>query len=103
MSHLSVAKDFSRFPAGRYVADGPFPGEVFRDNFLVTALRGGPVTVQLDGTFGYGSSFLEEALGGLVRKCGFSSEQLHKLLTVQASDESLVIEVWSYIDAATHK
>ena len=102
MSQLSVANDFSRFPAGRYVTDGPYPGQSFRDNHLVPALRKGPVTVLLDDTFGYGSSFLEEAFGGLVRVSGFAAAELHNILTIQSSDDSLRIEVWSYIDNAKH-
>jgi len=59
------------------------------------------VTVLLDGTMGYGSSFLEETFGGLVRIRGFSAEDLHKRLTIHsAADPSLVKEAWSYVDAA---
>lgn len=97
---LSVAKDFSEFPAGRYDADGPYPGQRFR-RILVEKLRlGTSVTVSLDGTMGYGSSFLEEAFGGLVRVEGFTVAQLTSKLKVIASDQSLVAEVWSYIKSA---
>jgi hypothetical protein len=99
---IHVASEFSRFPAGRYRTDGPYSGEKFREDFLVPALRGTlPVIVRLDDTMGYGSSFLEEAFGGLVRESGFLANDLHKNLTViSAHDRSLVTEVWSYIDEA---
>ena len=99
---IHVARDFSRFPAGRFRSDGPYSGEIFRDDFLVPALRGNEsVTVFLDGTMGYGSSFLEEAFGGLVRESGFLAKDLHNKLKVHsAHDRSLVTEVWSYIDEA---
>jgi hypothetical protein len=99
---ISVAKDFSRFPAGRYLSHGPYPGEKFRDEILVPALREFElVQVDLDGTMGYGSSFLEEAFGGLVRERGFTKEELHQRLSIQSvSDSSLVKEAWSYVDAA---
>jgi hypothetical protein len=97
---LSIAKDFSAFPAGRYVADGPYPGERFREVLVARLNAGEKLIVDLDGTMGYGSSFLEEAFGGLVRKCGFSARDLHARLEFRASDESLVGEVWSYIDSA---
>ena len=73
---ISIAKDFSPTPAGRYRSDGPFPGEKFRDDLLLPALRKDtePVTVELDGTAGFGSSFLEEAFGGLVR-CGINRSE----------------------------
>ena len=103
MSTLNVARDFSPFPAGRLVSDGSFPGERFRD-LLVSALQKlGPteqLKVQFDETLGYGLSFLEEAFGGLVRKCGFSAKKLHEKLIIETSDPSTITEVWSYIDTA---
>lgn len=101
---ISVAKDFSQFPAGRFRKDGPWPGEKFRDEHLVPALKqSSSVTVQLDGTMGYGSSFLEEAFGGLVRLRGFTADALRarRRLVVESTDPSLVREVWSYIDDAS--
>lgn len=102
---IHVASEFSRFPAGRFRTDGPHSGEKFREDFLVPALRDGKrVTVLLDGTLGYGSSFLEEAFGGLVREHGFSANDLHKNLTVHsANDRSLITEIWSYIDEASKR
>jgi len=99
-TELSVARDFSRFPAGRYLTDGKHSGERFRA-MLLPKLHSGPVRVLLDGTLGYGSSFLEEAFGGLVRE-GFTVAQLHERLTLASSDASLVTEIWSYIDDLNH-
>ena len=65
---INVARDFSKYPGGRFYSDGPFSGERFREEFLVPALKTGfAVHVILDGTLGYGASFLEEAFGGAVR------------------------------------
>jgi STAS-like domain of unknown function (DUF4325) len=98
---LNVAKNFSRFPAGRFNSDGDFSGERFRDQFLVPALsKDQQVIVELDGTAGYGSSFLEEAFGGLTRKALFAAKELHARLTPQSADTSLVAEIWEYIDQA---
>lgn len=100
MTELAIATVFSRFPAGRYLTDGPYPGEKFRP-MLVEGLRGGAsLTVDLDGTIGYGSSFLEEAFGGLVRDEGFSIADLHQRLVLKATDKTLLSEVWGYIDDA---
>ena len=98
---ISIAKDFSPTPAGRYRSDGPFPGEKFRDDLLLPALRKDtePVTVELDGTAGFGSSFLEEAFGGLVR-CGINPTTLRLRLTINTSPASDVARVWSYIEHA---
>lgn len=98
---IKIAKDFSRSPAGRYVTDGDFSGERFRDKWLLPALRGaGDVTVNLDDTAGYGSSFLEEAFGGLVRN-GCRLADLEKRLKIESARPSYRVRVWQYIrDAA---
>ena len=85
MKMISIAEDFSTTPAGRYCRDGKFSGEAFRDNFLVPALQEEEkVQVVLDGTRGYGSSFLEETFGGLVRNGYFTKEELYLKLEVIA-------------------
>ena len=58
------------------------------------------VVLHLDCAEGYGSSFLSEAFGGLVRSGGYTSEQLHRKLRLQSRDAILVREIWSYIDHA---
>jgi hypothetical protein len=99
---IKVARDFSSEPAGRYRSDGPNSGERFRDNYLVTALReeAEKVVVDLNDLEGYGSSFLEESFGGLVRLGYFTKEQLHAKMELRASDQALVLEIWSYVDDA---
>ena len=98
---ISIAKQFSPTPAGRYTADGPFPGEKFREDVLMPALKktDQTVTVDLDGTAGFGSSFLEEAFGGLVRR-GYPAAVLHARLNILSSHPSYIARVWSYIDHA---
>ena len=99
---IEFATEFSQFPAGRYRSDGPFPGEAFRDDLLEPRLREfDVVVVNLEGAMGYGSSFLEEAFGGLVRQGKFTAEALRKKLTFRSEeDPSLIDEVWLYIDEA---
>ncbi len=95
---INVARDFSRYPAGRYVEDGPYSGAAFRDGILIPALKTGElIAVELDGVRGYGSSFLEEAFGGLVRN-GFSPDKIRQLITLKSSDQSLVEEIEEYIE-----
>ncbi len=97
-SVISVARDLSYFPAGRFKTDGIHSGEAFRE-FLVTKLnQNDTVTVSLNNTLGFGSSWLEEAFGGLVLKDRFTAADLHRKLTIQADDTTLITEVWSYID-----
>ena len=79
---INIAKDFSRYPSGRVVSDGPNSGEKFRQVHLIPALRDhDKVVVVLDGVRGYPSSFTEEAFGGLVRN-GFSKEELLRKLKI---------------------
>ena len=95
---INVARDFSRYPAGRYVDDGPYSGAAFRDGILIPALKAGEaIVVELDGVRGYGSSFLEEAFGGLVRN-GFAAELIRQLISFQSADRSLVEEIEDYIE-----
>ena len=58
------------------------------------------VVVDLDGVEGYGSSFLDEAFGGLVRKGYFTEAQLKEKLTIRYSDPDLKLyrdSIWNYI------
>ena len=100
---ISIAKDFSPTPMGRYADQHPRSGEFFRDSMLLPALKeAGEVTVDLDGTLGYGSSFLEEAFGGLIRK-GCRVEDLRKRLHIQSSFAVYKDRVWRYIDEAASR
>lgn len=94
-------KDFSKYPGPRYEALGQNSGEKFRNSYLIPALKENPdITIDFDGVFGYGSSFLEEAFGGLARN-GIDKLTLEKLkIHLKSSDPSIVLEVKSYIDDA---
>jgi len=98
---VDIGKDFSRYPAGRFQADGPYSGEVFRKKYLVPALdRGEHIVIALDSTAGYGSSFLEEAFGGLIR-LGYNAERVLGSFEFRTKDPSLQNEILEYIrDAA---
>lgn len=91
---ISLAKDFSPFPAGRTYEDGDFSGERFRVEFLVPALKAHPlVVVDLSGTLGIGVSFLEEAFEGLLET--FTFQELLTKLRIQSdlpSDKHLAWE-----------
>ena len=52
--------------------------------------------IDLDGVRGFGSSFLEEAFGGLVRK-GYPPEMVLGTFTLRSSDPSLVMEIEDYV------
>lgn len=89
MSQISIdiGRDFSPVPAGRHPEDGEFNGEAFRTSILEPALRKyDRVEVVLDQAEGFGSSFLEEAFGGLVRVGGFSPAYLQEHLFIVAGN-----------------
>ena len=103
-STMSIAREFSHYPAGRIEEDGPFNGERFRRDFLLPRLNvlsaSGRMVVDFDGIAGAGSSFLEEAFGGLVRVEGFNEEQLKAKLVLRTSEgrlQDLVSLAWMHI------
>ena len=100
---INIGADFTRYPAGRFRTDGIYSGERFRQDYLVPALRNhARVTLLLDGPIGYGSSFLEEAFGGLIRNEGFSIDHVLNAFELVSRDQSLVDEIREYISATRH-
>jgi hypothetical protein len=89
---ISIAKDFSRYPGGRWRRDGPHSGEQFRDDVLAPALKSvaddpsAKVVVNIDGVAGYGSSFLEEVFGGVVRKGVLPARVIETKLEIESKD-----------------
>jgi hypothetical protein len=100
MKRINIAAEYSRIPGARYISDGPYSGEDFRVKFLEEHFRditaNYPLEINLDGTEGYATSFLEEAFGGLARLYGID-RCLSRLRFVSEEDNLLVDEVQSYI------
>lgn len=104
---INVAKDFSTAPGPRYRSEGKFSGEEFRCDLLFPKFQevlesGGQLTVELDGTAGYGTSFLEESFGGLIRENHLNLLQLNSFLKLVSLEEpELLVEINDYMrDAA---
>jgi hypothetical protein len=95
---INVGRDFSQTPGGRSKDKGPASGEEFRQRLVDILESGDRVVVELDGTEGYGSSFLEEAFGGLVRLQRWSYSELKNSVQVRAIDPSYQM----YADRALH-
>jgi len=68
MAYTLKVSEHTLFPGPRYKRLGQNSGEWFRDDVLIPIIEQyGEVTIDLDGTLGYGSSFLEESIAGLLR------------------------------------
>lgn len=98
---IDVGRDFTRYPAGRDKKDGPFCGEIFRQRFLEPRLaKRERVIVNLDSALSYGSSFLEEAFGGLIR-LGYGKDLVLSLVDLKTEDPILKEEILDYVNDAT--
>lgn len=99
---INIAKDFSRYPYGRLREFSKTSGEVFREDYLVPALnKFDVVEIELDGTEGYGSSFLDESFAGLIRTTSFSKDDIQQRITFISNDDpSLIDEIKDYIKEA---
>lgn len=93
---------FTKLPGPRYITEGKNSGQEFREKFLLPNFnsarsRGQKLVVVLDGVrFGYPTSFLEEAFGGLARQLG--AEAVLQGLDFVSEDEPLLPrEIQSYI------
>lgn len=94
---LLVCKDFSTAPGPRYRIEGLHSGQEFREEVLLPKLEEAilsnrRLTVDLDGTAGYGTSFLEEAFGGLIRENGYKLNELLQVLEFKSIEEDYLID-----------
>lgn len=98
---INIPRDYTKSPGGRLIKEGDFSGEEFREKILLPKVQEAlynnlSLTVELDGGFGYGSSFLEEAFGGLARKT--KDKRLLKILTIISEEEpELKDDIMQYI------
>lgn len=107
MRKLIIASEFSDTPGGRTPNEGEFSGEEFRDNVLEPAYKKSfasneILSIDFDGCYGFGTSFLEEAFGGLVRKYKYKDVLSHIEL-IANDDETILVNVPKYIKAEEQK
>ncbi len=104
-SEFCIAKEFTTTPSARKVSEGRYSGFELREilsPLIREAISNGlHFTVNLDGTAGYGTSFLEEVFGGLVRNENISKKDLRDYLIIKSDeDPDLIDEIWDDIDSA---
>lgn len=106
MITVSIANDFSRIPGARFPQEGDHSGQEFRTQVLLPKLREAidkkdTLRVILDGTAGLGTSFLEEAFGGLIREDNIPYDKVQSTLElISEEDEDYIEEINQYIKDA---
>lgn len=109
MIEIKISRDFKRAPGPRLIREGKNSGELFRNEILRDAVRraiaeGQRLTVNLDGTAGYGKSFLDEAFGGLIRKDKIPYADIIGILDIVSNDQpNQRDKVFGYLRTAHEK
>ena len=103
---INIATDYSKNPGGRLIREGEYSGEDFRKKmlypcYLESVSLQEPSTVNLDGGYGYGSSFLEEAFGGLARET--KDRNVLKIKIVSNEEPRLIEDIKRYMEVALNE
>lgn len=106
---INVVKEYTDKPGARYESQGPNSGEKFRDTilypkFLEALEKNETLTVNLDGGYGYGSSFLEESFGGLVRRLKKEEKECYakvlEIIIISNDNKTWLEKIKTYIEEA---
>lgn len=94
MKTINISENFSKTPGARHRSDGDFSGQEFFEDILEKAFTkltdDETLLVDLDGTDGYATSFLDEAFGALARK--YTKEIVLSKITFKSEEEPYLIE-----------
>lgn len=107
MITYKIAKQYTEIPGPRFKKEGEFSGEDFRETVLKVLVRQAQqasekILIDLDGGYGYPTSFLEEAFGGLIRE--LKDKELNNIFEFKSDEEPLLIgEIKKYIQEAMEK
>ena len=104
MNVINICNDFSDTPGGRYKNEGIYSGEEFRETILLPAYEkiensSEKLEINFDNCFGFATSFLEEAFGGLVR-IHRKMNSFKKYIIISEDDETIPGLIEKYITAA---
>ena len=104
---VNVATDFYPRPSGRYKLDGDHSGQAFRDDILFPKLNrvieqnsDAKVVVDFTDVTMAGSSFLEEAFGGLIRVSKLDGKKVLAHLKIISSRKVINDRIQQYIREA---
>lgn len=104
MRKISIRDEFSKTPGHRSSDDGAFSGDdffsqVLRPEYIKAREQQEQLLVDLDGTAGYATSFLEASFGGLARE--FPVEDVLNNIKLKCEEEPYLFdEIQSYIKNA---
>lgn len=99
---LKISEDYTETPGARYIADGLFSGEDFRDNvlekkYLECLASNRKLIIDFDGGYGYSTGFLEESFGGMVRKGYHTTDLLNNIIFISTEEPSLINDITNYM------
>ena len=100
---IDIAQDYTKTPGGRFINEGKFSGEDFREKILrpkfeQAKLEKTSLLIKLDGGYGYATSFLEEAFGGLARVT--KDKDILNIKFESLEEPSLIPKIKGYMEAA---
>lgn len=107
---IEISKDFSKTPGPRFIREGDFSGEKFRDTLLyqkmiIAIKEGKKLIVDLDGAAGYATSFLEESFGGLIRVGNLDLGDIKRTIEIISIEEPYLVDniIWYLQEAQDAK
>lgn len=100
---IDIAHDYTKTPGGRFINEGKYSGEDFRKRILYPQFKkakeeNDTLCVKLDGGYGYATSFLEEAFGGLARET--KDRTVLEIEFESAEEPSLIQKIKGYMEDA---
>lgn len=103
MITINIATDYTKTPGGRFISEGEYSGQDFRERvlkpkFLQALENNDQLTVILDGGYGYATSFLEEAFGGLARE--MRNSKIKDIIIISEEEPQLISKIQQYITDA---
>ena len=104
MLKIKISDDFTKSPGGRLMSEGEYSGEQFRNDLLLPLYlkakeANDKLIIDLDGCYGFATSFIEEAFGGLARAT--KHKDILKFIEIISDDEpGLIGDIKNYIKDA---
>jgi len=105
---FKISTQFSKTPGSRFRYEGKFSGQELREDHIAPLLKEAiekntKIVIDLDGVAGYGTSFLEEAFGGLIRIDNLPLQKLSQLLSFISKEQPFLIStINSYLNEAAN-